>query len=310
MRLLFLGTPEFAIPSLEALASSKHEVVEVVTAPDRPRGRGYRVQPTPVAQVAEALGIRVYKTAKLSGDESIAHIESLRPDALVLVAFGQIVPKRLLDLPPYGCINLHPSLLPKYRGAAPIHAPILAGDEVTGVTTMFMDEGLDTGDIIFQVETAIGPEENAGDLHDRLARIGAELLVETIDALERSEAPRRPQDHALATYAKKVESVEIDWNRPAREAANAIRGLSPSPGAYTWHGGRRLKLHRARPLLGEGSPGEPGTVLSVSVEGITVAAGEGAVLLTEVQPEGKAAMSAAEFARGYRVAPGMRLGAS
>lgn len=309
MRLVFLGTPEFALPSLEVLASSEHEVIEVVTAPDRPRGRGYRVLPTPVARAAEALGIPVYKTAKLSACDAVEHIESLRPDALVLVAFGQIVPKRLLDAPPYGCVNLHPSLLPKYRGASPIHAPILAGDEVTGATTMFMDEGLDTGDIIFQVETAIGPDENAGDLHDRLARLGAELLARTVDALERGEAPRTPQDHSLATYAGKVGSVEVDWRMPARVLANTIRGLSPSPGAYTWHGNRRLKLHRARPIPDEGGRGEPGTVVAVTGEGVAVTAGEGCVLLTEVQPEGKAPMSAAEFARGYRVAPGMSFGA-
>lgn len=309
MRLIFLGTPEFAVRSLEAIASSRHEVIEVVTAPDRPRGRGHRVSPTPVAIAAEALGIPVYKTEKLSAKEPVEHLERLRPDALVLVALGQIVPKALLDLPPYGCVNLHPSLLPKYRGAAPIHGALLAGEPITGVTTMFMDEGLDTGDIILQEATAIGPDENAGDLHDRLAAMGAKLLVETLDALERGDAPRRPQAHREATYAKKVEKVEIDWARPAREVANAIRGLSPFPGAYTWYGERRVKLHRGRVLPVEAAT-EGGTVLQVSEQGIAVAAGDQGVLVTEVQPEGRPVMSAAEFARGYRVTPGVRFGAA
>lgn len=307
MRLIFLGTPEFALPSLEALIESDHEVIEVVTAPDRPRGRGQRTRPTPVALAAEAKGISVFKTAKLSAPDSVEHLKRLKPDALVLVALGQIVPKSLLDLPPFGCINLHPSLLPKYRGAAPIHGPLLAGDRETGVTTIFMDEGLDTGDIILQRVVPIGPDENAGELHDRLAAVGAKLLVETVDALERGEAPRRPQEHGEASYAGKVEKVEVDWAKPASVVANTIRGLAPIPGAYTWYGERRLKLHRGRPVPGEGK-GEPGRVLSVSDEGIVVAAGDGGVLITEVQPEGKAAMSAAAFARGYRVLPGFRFG--
>lgn len=309
MRLLFLGTPDFALPSLEALAASKHEVIEVVTAPDRPRGRGHRMSPTPVALAAEARGIPVYKTGKLSAIEAVEHIAHLRPDALVLVALGQIVPKALLDLPPFGCINLHPSLLPKYRGAAPIHAPLLAGERVTGVTTMFMDEGLDTGDIIFQVPVPIGPDENAGELHDRLAKEGAKLLLQTIDALERGEAPRKPQEHSEASYAGKVEKVEVDWAKPAEVVANTIRGLAPVPGAYTWYGERRLKLHRGKPIPVDGTREKAGTVVSVSDEGITVATGDEGVLVTEVQPEGKPVMRAVEFARGYRVLPGVRFGA-
>lgn len=279
----------------------------VVTGEDKPRGRGHRVQPTPVASLAQRWGLPVLKVPNLRTPAVLEQIMAKPCDALVLVAFGHLVPRRLLEYPPRGAINLHPSLLPRHRGAAPIHAPLLAGEDITGVTTMYMDEGLDTGDIILQERVAIAEDANAGDLHDLLAVEGAELLVRTLDLVEAGTAPRLPQDEAKATYAPKVQKEAIDWERPAQEIVRRVRGLSPFPGVFTHWRGERLKPLRAR----EGSekrPGAaPGTLVACSDEGLGVAAGDGGtVLLTQVQLPGRAPVSAAEFVRGFRPEPGER----
>lgn len=310
VRIVFMGTPEFAVPSLRELHRRGFRIEAVVTQPDRPRGRGHRVLPTPVALEAERLGLPVYKPARVSEPEFAGELRRLEPDAIALVAFGQLIPKAILELPRLGCVNVHPSLLPRYRGASPIHAPILAGDAETGVTTMLMDEGLDTGDILMQERVPIAPHEHAGDLHDRLAALGARLLAETLDGLAAGRLVPVPQDDALASYAPKVQKVELDWSLPHETVARTIRGLSPFPGVYTFRGEQRLKLHRAVPGRGDPAQAAPGEVLAVGEEGIAVACGEGSVLVTEVQPEGKAVMRAADFARGYRVAAGERWGRS
>lgn len=310
MRIVFMGTPEFALPSLRRLHQDGHEIAAVITQPDRPRGRGHRLLPTPVALEAQALGLAVHKPAKVGAPEMIEALKRLEPEVIVLVAYGQLIPKSVLELPPLGCVNVHPSLLPRYRGASPIHAPILAGETVTGVTTMLMDEGLDTGDILLQEPVEIGPDDHAGDLHDRLAGVGAVLLAKTLEQLAAGTLQPVPQDHARASYAAKVHKVEIDWREPAERVARTIKGLSPFPGAYTLRDGARLKLHRARADDAVAKVGRPGEVAAVAERGILILCGNGGVWLTEVQPEGKSVMSGADFARGYRVRPGERWGAS
>jgi len=295
---VFMGTPEFAVPALRRLAASKHAVRAVVTAPDRPRGRGHAVRPTPVAIAACELGIPVLKPESIKGEEFLSAMRATGANAVAVVAYGKIIPSRVLAWPKYGCVNVHPSLLPKYRGASPIHAPLLAGDSATGVTTMYMDEGLDTGDILLQEEVPIAPGENAGDLHDRLATLGAELLVRTFDLMEEGLLVRIPQDHARASYAPKVEKEKIPWELPAHAVAARINGLSPHPGAYTLMGSVRLKALRAV-VGGPNGGAAPGRVVEASGRGIAVACGSGSVVLLEVQPEGKAPMSAGDFARGY-----------
>jgi len=308
MRIVFMGTPRFAVPSLRRLYEHGHDIVAVVTQPDRPRGRGHKLAPTEVALEAERLGLEVYKPEKVSAPELVGVLKRLSPEAVVLVAFGQLIPKSILDLPPKGCINVHPSLLPRYRGASPIHAPILAGERETGVTTMLMDEGLDTGDILLQERVPIGPDDNAGDLHDRLAELGARLLLETLARASAGTLVRTPQDHGQASYAGKVRKVEVDFAGPADVVARTIMGLAPVPGAYTHRIGTRLKLHRARAHGDHKASCLPGEVIRVGEDGILVACGVGSLLVTEVQPEGRPAMRAADFARGYRVEPGERWG--
>ncbi len=309
MNVLFMGTPEFALPSLEQIWKSQHTVVAVVTALDKPRGRGHRVQPTPVAASAERLGIPVMKVSTLKGVDVLAQIQAIEFDAVALVAFGQIIPASLLNETPLGCINLHPSLLPRYRGASPIHAPLLAGDTMTGVTTMYMDEGLDTGNLILQEEVPIPAGANAGDLHDVLAERGARLLVRTLDDVEAGRARRTPQDEGLASYAPKVTKEEIDWTLPGQEIVRLILGLSPYPGVHTTWNGRRVKTLRARHM--DGAPGledaEPGTLLSLHEDGVGISTGNGLVVITELQVSGRSVVSGAEFIRGFHPKVGERL---
>lgn len=316
MRTVFLGTPAFAVPSLEALLASRHTVVLVVTQPDRPGGRGMRLQPPPVKEAARRAGLPVFQPERVRDPGAVQRIRTAGPDVLVVVAFGQLVPKALLDLPPRGCVNLHPSLLPRHRGAAPVAAALLAGDRETGVTTMYLDEGLDTGDIILQRATPIGPEEDRPALEARLARLGAELLVETLDRIEAGNAPRIPQDEARATYTPRLtrSDGEVVWDEPADLLQNRVRALNPWPGAFTWWQGKRVRICRARVAAGGGddhdAPGHtPGEVLATGPEGIRVATGQGgSLLLLALQPEGKRPMTAREFVNGYRVVPGARFG--
>jgi methionyl-tRNA formyltransferase len=305
-RVVFLGTPQFAIPTLRACAAAT-DVVAVVTQPDRPAGRGRKMNAPPVAVVARDLGLTVLQPASLKAEAARQAIASLRPDVIVCVAYGRIIPRAVLATPTLGAINLHPSLLPAYRGASPIQTAILDGLDATGITVMHLADELDAGDIIAQREIAIGPEETAGELEVRMAEIGAQMVLDVIESLVRGDAPRRPQAHARATYVGKVDKADgaVDWNRPARAVVNHIRAMNPWPCAFTtWRGGT-LKVWRAR--IGEGR-GIPGMVLAVDGHGITVATGGGAVLLVEVQQEGGRRLPAAEFARGHRLGAGARFG--
>lgn len=308
MRVAFMGTPEFAVPSLKRLHASAHQIVAVVTRPDRPRGRGLAVQPPPVKVCAEALGLPVHQPASHQDTVLQATLEELKPDCIAVVAYGRFLSASILDLPPQGCVNVHPSLLPAYRGAAPIQRAIMNGEPQTGVTIMYLSEEMDAGDIILQEPTPIGPDEDAGGLHDRLAAIGARLLVEALDRIEAGEAVSRPQDHAAATYAPKLAKDDrtIDWRRPARELHNQIRALSPQPGADSLLAGAPFKVWKSAAL--PGNAGAPGVVAGVEDESLIVQTGEGRLGLLTVQPAGGRRMSGRDFANGFRVAPGTQLG--
>ena len=309
MKILFLGTADFACPSLQALLDSPHDVLTVVTQPDRPKGRGRKLSPSPVKSVAQARGITVFQPEKIREPSAVEFLRSLHPEIMVVVAYGQILSKAVLSVPPRGAINVHGSLLPKFRGAAPIVRAILAGESRTGVTTMFLDEGMDTGPMLLRGETEIGPEDTAGTLHDRLAQMGAELLMKTLGDLEKGTLSLRPQDAAQATYAPKIakEEEEIHWERPAREVFNLIRGFDPWPGAFTAWSGKRIKLFRAA-LSPRDSAEIPGTVLETSGEGLIVAASGGSIVIREVQMENRPRMGVLEFLRGYPFRAGVRLG--
>ncbi len=299
MRVVFLGTPEFAVPSLQALANSRHEVALVVTQPDRPAGRGLKLTPPPVKIAAQQLGLTVFQPEKLNEPESLKVIAEARPDVLVVVAYGRILKEQCLALPPKGCINVHPSLLPKYRGPAPIQHAILNGDEVTGVTTMFMDVGMDTGDIILQREVPISPDDTAGTLSEKLSKVAAELLVETLDLLEQGIAPRLPQDHSQATYAPILppEIAHLDFSQPAEKLRNIIRALNPEPGAYAFFRGKRVKFWMAK-VSEEQTDLPPGTVVAVDKKRLAIATGSGLLLPTELQTEGKKSLPVDEWMKG------------
>jgi methionyl-tRNA formyltransferase len=287
MRIIFMGSAELACPCLEALAD---QVVAVVTQMDKPKGRDLRLAPSPVKITAAKLGLPVLQPVKVR--EAVEELRALRPDLIVVVAYGQILPRAVLDLPPRGCINVHASLLPRWRGASPIQHAILAGDAETGVTTMFLNEKMDEGDIILQRAEPIRPDDTSGVLHDRLAKIGAELLVETV-TLE--NPPRRPQDHSRATYARKLakEDGRMDWTKPAVEIERMVRAFHPWPGAHTFAGDLMLKVLCSGFVPEVSAP--PGTVLP----GFVVAAGVGGLRILELQPSGKRRMGAAEFLRGH-----------
>jgi methionyl-tRNA formyltransferase len=302
MRVLFLGTPEFAASVLEALLGSRHRVVGVVTQPPRPRGRGLRVADPPAAALARERGLEVLQPRKLHSSETLEAFARLEPDLIVTAAFGRILRRALLGLPPRGCWNVHASLLPRHRGAAPVTAALLEGDRWTGVTLFQLDEGMDTGPLLLQEMTPVGPEETAGQLTDRLARLGGRLLVEGLDRLEAGGLPAVPQPEWGVTHTRLLEKEDgrIRWNRPADQVDRQIRAVTPWPGAYTFAAGKRLVVHRARPvhLLPAGSP--PGSV-AASREEVRVACLPGALSLGEVQLEGKRRQSAAEWARGFRL---------
>jgi len=299
-RIVFLGTPEFAVPYLAALAGSEDQVLLAVTQPDRPKGRGRRPAPPPVRVLAEALGLPVWQPESIKTPEVFHRLKELGPDLLAVVAFGAILPPDLLQLPRIGPLNVHPSLLPAYRGPAPINWAILNGETETGVTTMFMDRGMDTGPLLLSRRTAIAPEETAGQLHDRLARLGADLLLETIAGLKAGTVTPKPQPPAgatLAPFLKKADGL-MDWTGSAEELARQVRGLDPWPGAYTTFKGKNLKLFGARPGPGRGRPGQ---ILTVDQGLLHVAAGRGSLALAELQLEGKKRLSALEFWRGQRL---------
>ncbi len=306
MKIVFMGTPDFAVPSLQALLDAGHEVCAVYTQPDKPQGRKQVMTAPPVKELALQRGIPVYQPVTLKNEDEQAKLRALAPEVIIVVAYGKLLPKAVLDIPPRGCINVHGSLLPRWRGAAPIQWSIIAGDQKAGVTTMQMAEGLDTGDMLLTYETEIGARETAGELFDRLAQAGAALLVETLEKLD-SIAPR-PQDDSQSCYAHMLDKqmAVIDWTKSAHEIDCLIRGLSPWPIALTTLAGARLKIYAAEPVPGTGKPGE--VLESDPKKGLTVACGAGALALHEVQLVGGKRMKSADFLRGHAMNKGTMLG--
>jgi len=307
MNILFMGTPEFAIPSLKALVENGYNVVGVVTQPDKRKGRGKKYASPPVKTCALELGIPVYQPDRVRDTEFLTTFGEISPDMVVLVAFGQILPKELVDSPRLGCLNVHPSLLPKYRGAAPINWPIINGDKKTGVTIMLIDEGMDSGDILLQKETDIDIDDTFDDLHEVLSRMGAELLIKAIGGVVDGTLAGTPQDASLATFAPRLtrETGYINWDEKPATIVNLIRGLSSHPGAYSFLGDKKLKIFYAvagtETSSGEKEPGETGRLMEA---GLQVATRDGHVYLKEVQIEGKRRMFIEEFMRGHSLSPG------
>ncbi|MCI9576177.1 MAG: methionyl-tRNA formyltransferase [Clostridiales bacterium] len=302
MRIIFMGTPDFAAPCLQALLDAGHQVCGVFTQPDKPKGRGYALTPPPVKELALRHGLEVFQPKTLRDGQAAAIIAEKQPEMIVVVAYGKILPKEILDLPPYGCVNVHASLLPRYRGAAPIQWSVINGDSMTGVTTMYMAEGLDTGDMLLQAETPIDPEETAGELHDRLAQMGAKLMVETAAALEAHAVERRAQDDSLSCYAEMLHKglSKIDWNKPAQTVHNLVRGLSPWPVASTVYHGKGLKIHKT--AINPEIRGAAGVMIEKNGQ-YFVCCGEGAVELLTVQYEGGKRMAGKDFFRGHPLEP-------
>lgn len=303
MKILFMGTPDFAVFTLRALIDAGHEICAVVTQPDKPRGRGYAMTPPPVKVCAAEAGIPVLQPATLRDESVAAELAGYAPQVIVVVAYGKILPKNILDLPPYGCINLHGSLLPEYRGAAPMQRAILDGKPVTGVTTMYMAEGMDTGDMLLRREISIEESDNFEDIHDKLGKIGAVLMLETLEKLEAGTLTPVPQDDSLATYAAKITKDDclVCFDTDARTVHNRIRGLSPIPLAFTHTpDGKLLKLVSARIAEEDQAHDTPGEILSLE-DGITVACRTGSVTVTGVLPEGKGRMNACDYVRGRRL---------
>ena len=314
MKIVFMGTPDFSRISLEKLVDSapRHRVVGVLTQPDRPKGRGMKVLPSPVKEVALRHGFPAFQPQRLPDPEVMSFLETSKPDVLVVVAYGLKIPTVMLEFAPYGCINLHSSLLPKYRGASPIQWALLNGEETTGVTTMRMDEGWDTGDMLLSRAVPIREEDNFASLHDRLAEVGAALLVETLDQLAVGRITPTPQNHEEATYARKLtdEDLVLDWSCPSRELFNRIRALDPWPGARTTLNGEQLKIWSAQISTEDwglaqappGAIGDPGK----GEQGIPVRTGDGVLLLYELQLPGRKRLNAAQFLAGKKIGAGMR----
>ncbi len=308
MRLVFMGSPEFALPTLRALAEAPaHDLAAVFTQPDRPAGRGNKLAAPPVKQLALELALPVFQPEKVRSDGAYELLVELHPTVIVVVGYGQIIPQRIIDLPPHGCVNVHSSLLPKYRGAAPVNWAIVHGETETGVCTMKIVKKLDAGDVLLCRTTAIGSEETASELTARLAPLGAELLLETLAGLEAGSITPRPQDESQMTYAPMMrrEDGRLDWSLSAVEIHNRIRGFDTWPGAFTSFRGKRLHIRRARVADGEGAPGE---ILAAGETVAIACGGGGAIAATELQPEGKAVMAAGAFVNGYRPRVGERLG--
>lgn len=306
-----MGTPDFAAGILAKLIDSGHEIIGVVTKPDKQKGRGQEISFSPVKELALKHKLALYQPVKVKETDFLDRINNLKPEAIVVAAFGQILPKALLDIPEYGCINVHASLLPKYRGAAPIQYSIIDGEKETGITIMYMDAGIDTGDIILQEKLPIAPQETGGSLFDKLAVLGADLLVEALRKLEDGTAERIPQDNEKATYVKVIgkEMGRLDFNLSAIQLERLIRGLNPWPSAYTLLDGKTLKLWQADIEEGNGpASAAPGEVTEIRKTSIVVKTGDGNLVIRELQLEGKKRMTAEAFLRGYPVAPGTRLG--
>ncbi len=309
MRIVFMGTPDFAVPTLNKLYESEHEIAAVFTQPDKPKGRGYKLAPPPVKVLALEHGTPVYQPDSLKKQPEMWDVlKEIAPDVIVVAAYGKILPKKVLDIPKYHCVNVHGSLLPKYRGAAPIQWSVLNGDDETGITTMLMGEGLDTGDILLQRSTPIGENETAAELFDRLAEIGADLLIETLEKLEKGEITPVKQDEELATYASILtkDMCMIDFNKPVKEVHKKICGLSDWPCAVTTLDGKRLKVFRSQ-IVKDKTPGQQaGTV--VDTKQFCVCCADGVIKLTEVQAEGSKRMRSEDYLRGKPITPGTILG--
>lgn len=301
MNIVFMGTPDFAVPALKAIANSNHNVSGVFTQPDKPRGRKMIMTPPDVKVCAEELNIPVFQPKSMKSQEALQILTDLKPDVVVVAAYGQILPQAVLDVPRFGCINIHGSLLPKYRGASPIQQAVLNGDKVTGVTTMLMNAGLDTGDILLSVKTEIGENETSGELFDRLAQLGGELILKTLDVIENGTAEPKKQDDSFATHTSKIDKslCPIDFSKPSFEVHNKIRGLNPWPIATAKLCGKNVKIFSSR--LSRLS-GASGTVLSVKP--LIIGCGEKSVEILELQPEGKKRMSASAFAAGHKISIG------
>ena len=307
MKIIFMGTPDFAAASLEALIDSRHEIQAVVTQPDKPKGRKGELTPSPVKVVAEGKGIKVYQPLKVRSEEFVETLRAYNPDVIVVVAFGQIIPLSILKMPKFGCVNIHGSLLPKYRGAAPIQWAVLDGEKETGITTILMDEGIDTGDILLKKTIQIDTDETSGSLFDKLMALGAETILETLDELEKGNLTPTKQGESPTAYAKMLTKAMglIDFTRSAKELDCFVRGMNPWPSAYTLLAGKTLKLWKVRAVE---ESGKAGSVIEIGKESFTVACGEGAIEVLEVQLEGKKRMSAGDFLKGSTLNIGQELG--
>lgn len=309
MRVVFMGTPDFAVPCLEILVKEKYNVVGVFTQPDKPKGRGKKVIYTPVKETALKYDLEVFQPQKLRDSESIELIRKLKPDIIVVVAYGQILPKEILDIPSYGCINVHASILPKYRGAAPINWVIINGEKTTGVTTMYMDEGLDTGDMILKSEIEIGENETAEELHDRLSVLGAQVLNDTLKDFSEGKINRTKQNHDEATHTHRLtkELGEIDWSKDAKDIKNLVRGLRPWPTAYTFYKGNMMKIWKASVKEGN-TNNKQGEIIEVNNEGIYVATGSNILIIEELQFSGGKRLLVKDYLRGNNIDKNLVLG--
>lgn len=309
MRILFMGTPDFAAGCLETLFAAGCDVTAAVSQPDRPKGRGHKVQMTPVHACAQAHGIPTYQPQAIKNGELMEVLKQTAPDVIVVVAYGKILPEYVLNFPEYGCINVHASLLPKYRGAAPIQWSIINGERETGITTMYMEKGLDTGDMILKKAVAITKDETAGSLHDKLMHLGAQTLLETLKLLENGDAPREKQDDGQSCYAPMIDKTTalIDWGKSAAEVCCLIRGMNPSPLAYTTYNGMRMRIGLAQ-AADAPQTAAPGTVLCTGRDGLTVQCGEGVLLAKTVQFDGKKMMSVGDYLAGHTIETGAVLG--
>lgn len=306
LRTVFMGTPDFAVPCLDMLVRENYPIAAVVTQPDRPKGRGQKLAYSPVKAAALHYNLSILQPDNIKNDDFYNQIATLNPEVIVVIAFGQFLPKRLLDLPRYGCINVHASLLPNYRGSAPIHWAIINGEGISGITTMYMDAGMDTGDMIIKMETPILSTDTTGSLHDKLQDLGATVLSNTLQQIAAGTAPREPQNDAEATYAPMLcrDTERIDWQQPAVAIHNLVRGLNPWPGAYCQHQNKSLKVWQTRIYSESTSYSKPGQIVQLTKEGLVVETGKGTIELLEVQPESKRRMMASNFVCGYSITPG------
>ncbi|GAA3651857.1 methionyl-tRNA formyltransferase [Asaccharospora irregularis] len=309
MKIVFMGTPDIAVPCLQKIIDEGHEVIGVVTQPDKPKGRGKKLGMSPVKELALKYDIPVYQPIRARDDEFVQTLKHLNPELIVVVAFGQILPKAILDIPKLGCINVHVSLLPKYRGAAPINWVIINGEQKTGVTTMYMDEGLDTGDMILKSEVDLDDNITAGELHDKMMEIGADTLKQTMDLIEKGCAPREPQNHDEFSYAPIMNKSlgNIKWNNSAKEIHNLVRGVNPWPSAYTIYNGDTMKIWKTE-VLGERSDKTPGTILKVDKDGIRISTEDNIILVKEIQMPGKKRVLVSEYIKGNTIESGAILG--